>query len=156
MRRKKQPRRPWPHRVVDAAGARRGFSSSSSRDAVAARSPRSRELSCSKPRCIASNSRASRTLFCSVCIPDAKSSPLSLARAAFPPEGSSRARRRPICRSSSRPHSSSWSIWRPPRRSALPCRNRCWSAPTRLSSKEGERPLWVGCRSLKGGHVEVR
>ncbi len=54
-------------------------------------------------------------------------------------ERSSRAPSPPICRSSSRRPSSWSSTLRPPRRWASLCRNRCGCAPTRLSSKAGER-----------------
>jgi hypothetical protein len=53
-------------------------------------------------------------------------------------EGYSKARSRPICRSSSRRHSSWSSISTPPRRSASPCRHRSSPAPTRSLSKAGE------------------
>ena len=53
------------------------------------------------------------------------------ARSVFTLEGSSRAPSRPICRSSSRQHSSWSSTSTPPRRSASPYRHRFSPAPTR-------------------------
>src|SRR5215470_15504282 len=52
------------------------------------------------------------------------------------PAGFSRARNRPICRSSSLRRSNFSSILRLRRRSALPSHSRCASAPTRLSNKQ--------------------
>jgi hypothetical protein len=57
--------------------------------------------------------------------------PATFAWPAFTPDGSSKVPGQPICRCSSRPHSSWWSISRPPRRSVSRSRNRSSLAPTR-------------------------
>src|SRR5580765_7414303 len=64
-----------------------------------------------------------------------RASLLPFARPARTPAGSSRARSRPICRSSSQPNSRWSSTSRPPRRSVSPCRKRCLRAPTRSSNE---------------------
>src|SRR5438132_1527582 len=64
------------------------------------------------------------------------------------PEKSSTAPNRRICRSSSRPGSSSSSISTPPRRSASPCRHRSSPAPTRSSN---EPPQSAGVARRGGG-----
>src|SRR5215472_4229611 len=67
-------------------------------------------------------------------------------------ERSSTAPSRPIFRSSSRPGSSSSSISRPPRRSALPCRRRSSPAPTR-SLSEASRLRRLG--DIEGQNLTV-